>query len=235
MSKYISSVVVGLLAWITVRIIAGAFGLNEKALQLGYWLPHLSAEQRSFIVSSAAVLIGIIAVVLWLALNADDRIRNLLSSRPELGSLRVEGKPTAKMAVYPRNPACSVELGVDLFNTMSKLMEVEGKLFATINGKDLDQPMDASFPINGNASKTLFVRMEDVPVRTVVQTDGLEHHLSAHLRYELTYRYANAKHSRRTCKTVSWTFATRAAPENPGARQTVVMPVIVHFSDEIEE
>ncbi|MGD4043988.1 hypothetical protein QT571_22585, partial [Xanthomonas citri pv. citri] len=137
-SKYVSGVIIGLLVFVTVRVIAGAVGLDEKALKLGHWLPLVPKDYLPLITWALGASISLIVLILWLTLNVDARIRNWWMAAPPIGSLQPTLTPTMKVEVIRKSgdrQIRQVELSVPLRNATGRLLKYDADLRATVNGK----------------------------------------------------------------------------------------------------
>lgn len=235
MSKYVSGVIIGLLVFVTVRVIAGAFGLDEKALKLGYWLPLIPKEHLPLITWALSASVSLIVLILWLTLNVDARIRNWWIAAPPIGSLRPALQPTMKVEITgklggdPNNRRVrQVELSVPLRNATGRLLKFDADLRATVNGKDLDKPAAFSGYVGANEITHLLVTVRDVPM---MMEDGAMHVLGR-MRYDVHYHFDGEAGSRRTSKLVQWEGKAPPSGEPYSERR---LDIFVRYFDEIEE
>ncbi|MEH2574423.1 hypothetical protein [Bradyrhizobium sp. AZCC 1708] len=229
MSKFISAVIIGLVAFVLVRVIAGALDLDPKAYRLGQLIAQVSPHALGLLGWAVAAIAAIVAMVLWLTFRVDDRIRDLWSARPPIGSLQVVGNPTMKVEVQGPLPTIrKVELAVELKNTNPMLLKIDAILRATVNGKDLDQPIVFSGYVGAHSTTHFIVQMTDVPLNG----DAAAMQLEGKMRYDVRYRFDSGKGERRTSKLVQW--ETRAPLSGkPFSERSI--NVFTRFFDEIEE
>jgi hypothetical protein len=230
MSKLITTIILGLAGFIIVRVIAGFLDLEPKSLKIGSLVNKLPA---SVIQSTATILAAVVAIIImiaWLALGMDDRIRNWRDDRPALASLPVDGDTIMRMDLFPaRGLAGSVDLVVTLRNTNAKLIKYDADLRATVNEKDLDQPVVFSSFVTAGDKVNLIATVRDVPLK---YKDSNLLTFEGALRYNLTYHFDGSSGTRRTSKLVKWEAVAHLTGQNG---QTQKIQVFTKFFDQVEE
>jgi hypothetical protein len=225
MKRIITGVLASLFVFLIARSLAYLLGLDELARNLARDVLQVPASElylAAWLVSGVA---GIVALVLWLVLNADERLSNVLSPCPLLGSLQVAGEPVFKIEVNRTTGKNTAELVVDLVNKNDHLVATAYLLRATANGKDLDRPVTGESLVSFEQKMRLFVRIDDIP---------MHQDLLAFLEYDVTYFFKGSRKTRRTAKGIEWkSYIPRGEPGAHGS--TVVKPITVRYYKEVEE
>lgn len=226
MKKIITGLLAGLFLFLITRTLAYLLGLDALARRLAQDVLQVPANEVHLAAWSLSGLAGIVALVLWLVFDVEERLSNALSPRPLIGSLPVAGDPVFKVEVNRTTGKNTAELFVDLINKSDSLITTQYVLRATVNGKDLDRPITGESFASPEQKKRLFIRIDDVPMRE---------DLLAWLEYDVTYFFkGSSKKTRRTAKGIEW---KAQVPEGqPGPRGGKVVKVItVRYYNEVEE
>jgi hypothetical protein len=226
MKKIVTGLLAGLFLFVITRTAAYILGLDALARRLAQEVLQVPASELYLVAWLLSGLVGLIGLAVWLIFRVDERLSNLLSPRPEIGSLPITGDPTLNIEVNRTTGRNNAELFVDLINKSDRLISTRFELRATVNGKDLDQPITGEGVVHMNQKTRLFVRVDDVPMRD---------DLLAWLEYTVTYYFKGSRSkTRRTAKGVEW--KSQAPQGQPGPRGgKVVKSVTVRYYREVEE
>ena len=132
--------------------------------------------------------LGALALVGWVALRADEKIYNLISPQPVLGSLHAVGDAVLKVNRDHPNNKTDVMMVVKLKNSNDRIVATHTELRATVNGKDLDAPIIVNGYVSANSETSLIVKMDDVPS----PIDGNVLSLDARVRYNVPIAFPTA-------------------------------------------
>lgn len=226
MRKIITAILVGLLVFLITRTLAYLFDLDAVAQELAQRILQFPTSQLYLAAWLLSGIVGLIALVIWLVFNFDERLSNIRSPRPEIGSLPIAGDPTFKIDVNRTTGKTNAELFVDLINKSDRLIEARYELKATINGKDLEHPITGQAPVSPNQKTRLFVRIDDIPMRE---------DLLAFLEYDVTYCFNGTRgKTRRTLKGIEWKAQKPEGQPGPKGGK-VVKVVTVRYYQQNEE
>jgi hypothetical protein len=227
MRKIVTGLLAGLFLFLITRTAAYLLGLDVLARRLAQNVLQIPTSELYLVAWLVSGLAGLIGLALWLTFKIDERLSNILSPRPEIGSLPIMGDPTLNIEVNRTTGKNNAELFVDLINNSHHLLSTRFELKATVNGKDLDRPITGEGFVHPNQKTRLFARINDVP---------MHEDLLAWLEYDVTYSF-NAPRSRRTRRTAKGIEWRAQKPQGqPGPRGgKVVKPVTVSFYRQVEE
>lgn len=222
LAQFFRAVIVGLVATTLVRGIVLAFGLDEwMARTISSILRTANVEAAAWIVSG---LFGLLAFGLWLAFGK--KVADSFDRRPPLGSLH---QVNSIVAFNRFDERTDIEIVVQLNNRNDELLKTRGELQATVNGKDLDQPIVFDGYANAQSTTDLIVRMRDIPFE--VENSVIK--IVARMRYNVFYHFPRSpSRTRRTSKLVQLDTIL-SAKGVPGSR-TETRTNLLYF-DEIEE
>jgi hypothetical protein len=219
-----------ILTGIVVAIAFAAIGRGiVSAFALDAWVARmirgaLDSQYLSAIAWTLSGVVGLAALTVWIGLRLDEKVYNLWSPRPALGSLYRNGEA---LLVVTHSQADNRT--VPLQNGNDTLLAFRCELRATVNGKDLDAPVSFDGYVNANTATSLILDMPDIPLQVQNNTARVQ----ARLRYSVVYFFPNNKgRTRRTSKLVEWNELLHLTGV-PGTRQETRMQV--RYYDEVEE
>jgi len=228
MARLFIGLLVAVLTTVLARTIIAVLGLDAKALRLVQPFLEILREKLRLLAWALSAIVGLLLLVLWLVFRFDERLSNWMSPRPALGSLYKVDQPVLKFEMNRTTGKNDAEMAVKLQNGNPELLEFRCELRATVNGKDLDQPLIFNGYVNAGTSTTLITRVRDVPAK--VTGDIVE--VTGRMRYDVTYYFpANKAGTRRTSKLVEWQTKSRLK----GVSGETRIDMFVTFGDEIEE
>jgi hypothetical protein len=97
MKKFITGLVAGLFLFLITRIIAYLFDLDGIAQEFAHRVLQVPASRLHLVAWLVSGLVGLLGLALWLVLNVDERLSNILFPRPEVRSLPVAGDPEGQL------------------------------------------------------------------------------------------------------------------------------------------
>lgn len=224
--KFTSGIVFAICVFVVSHTIDYLLGLDAIASRLAASILQIPAERLFPIGWLLSGLLGIIALALWLIFDPGDWLSSIRAPRPKLGSLMIAQDPTFKLEVNRSTGKNNAELFVDLANKNDGLVGFRFELRATVNGRDLNEPVKSSGYVAANGKTRLHVRIDDVP---------LPQDLLAFLEYDVTYYFGNtSRKTRRTAKGIAW--RSQVPRGQPGPRGGSVVKVItVSYYNEVEQ
>jgi len=181
MARLFIGLLVAVLTTVLARTIIAILGLDAKALRLVQPLLEIPREKLWLLAWALSAIVGLMLLVLWLVFRFDERLSNWMSPRPALGSLYKVDQPVLKFEMNRTTGKNDAEMAVKLQNGNPELLEFRCELRATVNGKDLDQPLIFNGYVNAGTSTTLITRVRDVPAEVTGDLDQRFHGLN-HIR-----------------------------------------------------
>lgn len=228
MARFFIGLLVAVLTTVLARTIIAVLGLDAKALRFVQPFLEIPREKLQSVAWALGTIAGLILLVLWLVFRIDEQLSNWMSPRPALGSLYKVDQPILKFEMNRTTGKNDAEMAVKLQNGNPNLVEFKCELRATVNEKDLDQPIVFNGFVNAGTSTALIARVRDVPA----QVTGNIVEITGRMRYDVTYYFpANRTRTRRTSKLVEW----RAKSMLKGVSGEARIDMFVTFGDEIEE
>ena len=195
MRRIITGLLAGLFLFLITRTLAHLLGLDALARNLARDVLQVPTSELYLAAWLLSGLVGIVALVLWLIFNVGERLSNISSPRPPVGSLQVASDPVFKIEVNRTTGKNTAELFVDLINKSDNLLATQYVLRATVNGKDLDRPVTGESFVSREQKARLFVRIDDIP---------MGEDLLAWLEYDVTYFFKGSRRkTRRTEKALN--------------------------------
>jgi hypothetical protein len=177
-------------------------------------------------------IIGLILLTIWLSFRIDERIYNVISPIPELGSLQFDSFD-ARLTRSITTGTMDVALVAKVVNKNTELLDMHATLYGSVNGKQfLGEDGKNYVDIDGYAGvdkpSLLILTFNDVPTDKSAQTLTI----SGEFKYDITYSFSpKGTRARRTMKIIE--FVQKAPLKGvPGESK---FPWTVIFKDEKEE
>jgi hypothetical protein len=189
------------------RGIVFAFKLDVQVAGMIEHMGQPPPELLTAITWGISGLIGLVALICWLAFRVDERLYDLLVSIPALGSLSFTDDLKVILYRSASSGTATVELVAKVQNTNDFLVRFRSKLRGEANGKqfvDSDGNNSLSFDgyVNAKQSTLLVLRIADVPAPPA---KGNAPSVAGTFEYDLTYFAApNSKRTRRTSKRIAY-------------------------------
>lgn len=232
--RFIISILFAVVCGAIGRGLVIAFSLDEKVARIIQELDKLSPEALSAISWGISGFIGLAGLACWLIFRVDERIYNLFSPVPALGSLSYQDF-SANVFRSVSSESATVELVSTLQNTNDFLLKTHVELRGEVNGvrfEDNEGNDSLNFEgfANTNQPLHLILRIENVPVP---QPQGNAPSLNGTFDYVVTFVVApTGKRTRTTAKRVL--FESRVPVGLPPGSHTE-QRINVLFKDEREK
>lgn len=99
MKKILTGVLTGLFLFMITRTLTYLLGLDAIARRLAQEILLVPAGDLHLVVWLASGFVGLIGLALWLISSVDERLSNIASPRPAIGSLPVASDPAFKLEI----------------------------------------------------------------------------------------------------------------------------------------
>jgi hypothetical protein len=224
------------------RAIASIIKFDDIVLSIIQRIVTVTPENlrvKNAIVWGASGVLGLICLFAWIYFHAEDRIYDLYSPRPGLGTLsygtlidRIELLPL-RNKLEPLNQHGDVEITVILHNDNDATIAFHGRISASANGKEFESEKGMRYvEVSGFVARgkdtNLVVKITDVELTHKLNEPLV---IAGKFSYDLSYYFPPNGRTRRTYKAMAFSTPV-AGPFTPEEKRK---DINVLFNEEKEE